>query len=115
MTEAKKPTQVRQTQIVGNSYRPDTARTWLAKLAPKQPLQLRREPNNKYDPNAVMVYIFEQHLGYIPRGLAAEIAPLMDKGLKAGARKAIGQAGNGIIDIAWEYEPEPGAGDDPTA
>lgn len=40
-----------------------------------------REPDNQYDPNAVRVSLFGMfHVGYLPRELAAQIAPLMDSG-----------------------------------
>lgn len=81
-------------------------------LSIETPLRLEREPHNAYDPNAVAVYIDNfkatneadvedvlEHcgqseiewdsegstmLGYIPKGLAAELAPLLDKELADG-------------------------------
>lgn len=49
---------------------------------------VRREPNNPFDPNAVRVLGHVRggkhvDLGYIPRNLAEELAPIMDKGEKA--------------------------------
>jgi len=42
---------------------------------------LIREPDNPHDPNAVRVSLFSKHdVGYLPRAIAQEIAPLMDSG-----------------------------------
>ena len=41
---------------------------------------LVREPGNKSDPNAIQVTIGEFFMGYIPRSLAAVLAPQMDAG-----------------------------------
>ncbi len=49
---------------------------------------LRREPENKYDGNAVQVLAMVRSLriyaviGYVPRVIAERIAPLMDQGIK---------------------------------
>lgn len=42
--------------------------------------ELVREPHNRYDPNAIRVELAEYYLGYIPREIAKELAPLMDDG-----------------------------------
>jgi hypothetical protein len=40
-----------------------------------------REPENPHDPNAIRVALFgEFFLGYIPKDVAAHLAPLMDAG-----------------------------------
>lgn len=46
------------------------------------PLQLNREPHNRYDKNAVEVYTGEAKLGYLPRNINHTIAKLMDQGIK---------------------------------
>jgi hypothetical protein len=56
-------------------------------------LLLARDPSDKYDPNAVMVIVAlpparRVKIGYLPLGLAKEIAPLMDAGVNIIARKA---------------------------
>lgn len=49
--------------------------------------ELKREPDNAYDPNAVMVLVTglgeQQHVGYIPRALAERLAARMDSGQTA--------------------------------
>lgn len=32
-----------------------------------QPIILRAEPNNAFDPLAVKVFLFDQHIGYVPK------------------------------------------------
>jgi len=41
---------------------------------------VNREPDNPHDPNAVWVGLGTWKFGYIPKGTAKEIAPLMDSG-----------------------------------
>ena len=53
--------------------------------------RLERETANAYDGNAVKVMISvgsgaEYHMGYVPRDLAAAVAPLLDKGIELAAR-----------------------------
>ena len=49
-------------------------------------LQLVREPENSYDPNAVRVEWRGEKLGYVPRADNAALARFMDRGSKAEAR-----------------------------
>lgn len=51
-----------------------------AALAPGDPLELRREPGNEYDANAIAVHGGGEQLGFAPRELAAELAPALDAG-----------------------------------
>lgn len=54
-------------------------------------ITLEREINNPYDKNsiAVVVHILpihkKTHIGYVPKGLASELAKVMDKGIKPAA------------------------------
>jgi len=41
---------------------------------------LVREPDNTHDPNAIRVEIGGLYLGYVPRHIAQNLAPEMDKG-----------------------------------
>lgn len=43
-------------------------------------VELVREPNNMYDPNAVAVYVGNEQVGYLFREEASEVAPLLDAG-----------------------------------
>jgi hypothetical protein len=49
--------------------------------APGSPLELRRDPGNEHDPNAIAVHAGDgQQVGWVPRELAAELAPSLDAG-----------------------------------
>ena len=49
--------------------------------APGKPVRLRRDADNEYDANAISVETERgETLGFVPRELAAEIAPHLDKG-----------------------------------
>lgn len=52
-----------------------------ADVAPGRPLDLRREPANEHDPNAIAVDARGgEQIGWVPRDIAAEIAPELDAG-----------------------------------
>jgi hypothetical protein len=52
-----------------------------AAAAPGQPLALRRDPRNEHDANAIAVELPSgEALGFVPRELAAELAPRLDAG-----------------------------------
>jgi len=44
------------------------------------PLALRRDPGNEHDPNAIQVLAGAEQIGWVPRDLAAELAPELDAG-----------------------------------
>jgi hypothetical protein len=52
----------------------DAAEKMALGIAIGDPLTLRHEPENKWDPNAVKVFWKEQWIGYIPKDMAALIA-----------------------------------------
>ena len=51
-------------------------------VRPGRPLELRRDPDNEHDPNAIAVYPADggDQVGWVPRELAAELAPALDAG-----------------------------------
>ena len=49
-------------------------------LAPGRPLELRRDPANEFDANAIAVYAAGEQAGFVPRELAAELADELDAG-----------------------------------
>jgi HIRAN domain len=51
-------------------------------VAPGRPLELRRDPANEHDPNAIRVHPAGggAQVGWVPRELAAELAPELDAG-----------------------------------
>ena len=50
------------------------------KVQKRAKVDLVREPDNKFDPNAVKVMIDGQHYGYVERAKAADIAKKLDEG-----------------------------------
>jgi hypothetical protein len=61
-----------------------------------------REPDNEYDANAIVINTDdEEALGYVPRDIAADLAPLLDAGAKQDARvkKLIETSRGGIIPV----------------
>ena len=51
-------------------------------VAPGGALELRRDPGNEHDPNAIAVHPADggEQVGWVPRELAAELAPELDDG-----------------------------------
>jgi hypothetical protein len=48
---------------------------------PGRPLELRRDPDNPHDPNAIAVYAADaEQVGWVPREIAAELAAELDAG-----------------------------------
>ena len=79
-----------------------------------QPLLLARDRKDPYDPaNAIMVIVANPgkkfKVGYLPSGLAKELAPLMDAGVNVIARKAQNPL-YGVCQVAW-IPPTPTAPD----
>ncbi|KZT00465.1 uncharacterized protein LAESUDRAFT_553779 [Laetiporus sulphureus 93-53] len=64
-----------KTSIVGVQY-------YKGLVGPGEQVRLVREPNNKYDRNAIQVKnIGGTQVGHVPRNAAAKLAPLMDRNL----------------------------------
>jgi hypothetical protein len=68
---------MKQFSIVGQKHR--GLDPYLAGTLPGVPVTLVREPKNKYDPNAVMVWIDGKHVGYIPSKTNAALAQFIDQ------------------------------------
>jgi len=49
-------------------------------VEPGRPLELRRDPANEHDANAIMVLAGGAQVGWVPRAVAEEIAPAIDAG-----------------------------------
>lgn len=67
--------------VVGLNYRVTVGEQYeLAKSVPQYAL-LEREPSNMYDGNAIQVKMMgDRHIGYIPKDVAASLAPKLDSG-----------------------------------
>lgn len=63
--------------IVGQKHR--GLDPYLAGTLPGTDVVLIREPGNKFDPNAVMVWIDGKHVGYIPSRENAALAKFIDQ------------------------------------
>ena len=95
----------RQVTITGSTFYAN-ATAMIKRLKPGDTLKLLREPQLKYDTNAVAVYLpstvgGDKQLGYCPRGLAAELAPLMDAGTVVAAVRAR-TALEGVMTLTWD-------------
>ena len=64
---------------IGQKFRPG-AHEKLLDTPPGTSVDLVREPDNKFDPNAIAVKIDGQHCGYIPRAQAELLARDLDAG-----------------------------------
>jgi hypothetical protein len=69
---------LRVASVAGARFQADALET--ADAAPGRPLELRRDRGNEHDPNAVAVVASGERIGWVPRELAAEIAPSLDAG-----------------------------------
>jgi hypothetical protein len=89
---------LRIASIVGSTFYPG-AGNLIGRLRNGSPLILRRQPENKYDKNAIAINWGNRIIGHVPRGLAAELAPLMDAGTEIKVMKH-GQAW-GVVRLDW--------------
>jgi hypothetical protein len=64
--------------VAGSRFQSDALAADAA--APGRPLELRRDPENEHDTNAIAVLAGGAQVGWVPRELAAEIAPQLDRG-----------------------------------
>lgn len=79
-----------ETRVAGVSFKNrdgSSRQKPLKRVKAKDPIELLREPQNPFDPNAIGVWWEDKkglrhQLGYVPRHLAALLAPLLDHGLK---------------------------------
>jgi len=64
--------------IVGMKHRGTEAESIVREAKNGDQVRLVRDPENRFDPNAVMVMIGVLHVGFIPAPMAARLAPSMD-------------------------------------
>ena len=74
------------TKIAGVSF--EGRQDIIAGLRADVVLELRREPDNPHDPNAVAVHYGNLRLGFFNKKIAAHLAPLIDAGARYRARDA---------------------------
>ena len=68
-------------KVAGVSY--ENRQDVIGQLIGNEPCRIMPEPENKYDPNALAVHVAVApgqiaHVGYVPRELAAQIAPHLE-------------------------------------
>ena len=66
--------------IVGTKFRGQEAIDAIARMQPGDTVRLEREPENKYDLNAVSCHYLGRHVGYIPKLVNPRLAAAMDRG-----------------------------------
>lgn len=88
------------TNIVGSSFYPG-ATDRIMRLKVGAAVTLRREPDNKYDKNAVAVIIFNMKVGHLSKGFAADMAPLMDSGVPVTARRSPQFPNSCVVEVEW--------------
>ena len=71
-------------------------------VAPGSPLELRRDPGNEHDPNAIAVHAGGEQVGWVPRELAAELAPRARRG-----RDLVGDRAARAAPLAARPAPRP--------
>lgn len=68
------------TKVSGVTF--DGRQALVAQINTSDPCRLVPEPTNKYDPNAIGVMVAHDgqvwHIGYIPKEIAAQIAPYLE-------------------------------------
>lgn len=64
--------------IVGMKHRGAEAERIVREIRVGAAVQLRRDKENRFDSNAVAVYVGEEHVGFVPAPMAARLAPSMD-------------------------------------
>ena len=69
-----------RTVVVGSHFRGHVAVEAVGRLRKGDALQLRREPDNRHDRNAIAIYYAGLKIGFIPKLVNPRIAPLMDRG-----------------------------------
>lgn len=66
-----------QYSIVGTNFTKSDA--FIKEQQPGVPVKLVREPTNKFDANAVMVWFGDRHVGYVPKNQNAALSLHIDE------------------------------------
>ena len=67
-------------RLKGTSFIQDNLYRFIYSFKPK-PAELRPEPQNQYDPNAIAVYVDNVFVGHVPRKLCTRVKNIMDKNI----------------------------------
>lgn len=88
VTREWKPMSLYKERVVGVTRKNDdggSRQKFISKLHEGDAIDLVRDPDNEYDPNAIEVYTGYNQIGFISKDRAPELAPQMDKGYKVEA------------------------------
>ena len=99
--EATAPTHTFQTAIVGVRFYEGASTLLAAEELRDLPPALVREPDNKYDKNAIAVYLDDTKVGHIPAPQAKILAPMLDAG-----RKVLDIKRRGVTGLVLTLEKE---------
>lgn len=84
-------------KVVGVTFKNDdgsSRKDLIFNMCDQSPIMLEREPNNKYDPNAIKVITDGGQIGYIGKDYSAILAEYMDAGRQFTAKvkpKCVGE------------------------
>jgi len=55
----------------------ENRQAYVALVRAEDEVHLRWDPHNEHDPNAVQVWWSDKHIGFLPKEVAAEVAPII--------------------------------------
>ena len=85
-------------KVAGVTY--ENRQLLIAGLTKSSPISLKRDPHNPYDSNAIEVIIRGgRSIGFVPKNIALNIAPLLDSGMIATVR--IGEITGGVPNYSY--------------
>lgn len=70
-------------ELVGMRFRGQLAVEAVNTIKTGDTIQLKREPDNKFDPNAIKVLLRNVFVAYVAKNAAGQIATHMDQGIDA--------------------------------
>ena len=87
--------------IVGTHFRGREAKQIVNDLNEGDVVDLVREPDNKYDANAVACYVNDVHVGYIPAANNLELALALDDEIEVEAKVLSFNGNKPTLLITW--------------
>ena len=67
-------------ELRGINFRPIETQVYALNMSEGQDVSLEREPDNKYDENAIKVIAEDHFIGYVAKEVAEDLAPILDAG-----------------------------------
>jgi HIRAN domain len=90
--------------IVGAHFRPSEAKALYNSLTLGDEVILRAEPDNAYDPMAVMVLYEDEHIGYIARQNNYQVSEWLQDGGEVEAKIIAREGNKHVLLISWDAE-----------